>query len=389
MYKQILFSVIGFILTLFSCTSNDDSEANINIPELIDNKIDLKLADVFTEISYTILETNKDIYLSRVNSIIANDDFVLVLDNRYQKFLQFDKNGSFVKEFMKKGKGPGEFLEIGSLDVNNNQEVLLLRNGEYMDIYEFDGKRKNSIKLDRTPDLARWVTQDIIALIFPFPFYYFNDGYEITFIDRNGKVLKNALKRNNDDKVKGRGAKIRVSKNNGSLFYWNHQCDTVFTISSSLDVYPRYVFQHDERHIPVNKYSDYNFQPNLEGQYTVESYNEWGEYIFIYIAYNHHAVMGVINTELNLIGDVISNYDKWTYRGLLNDIDGGVPFWPNKPQIDGSIVKALDANVLIESFNHNIEIDLAVDKASQNQLRDSIINRINLMSNPVLIKVRR
>lgn len=81
MYRQIFLYLIIHIFLFFSCSTKEEPESYINIPDLIDNKIDLKMSDVYSEISYTILETNKDIYISKVDGIIANDDYFLVLDN--------------------------------------------------------------------------------------------------------------------------------------------------------------------------------------------------------------------------------------------------------------------------------------------------------------------
>lgn len=365
-----------------------DPPSTIDISELIDNKIDLKMSDVFNKISYISLEAGKDIYLNRIDNIILDDDFCLVSDIKNRKLLQFNKNGIFIKEFMKWGRGPDEFTQIGCMDANEDRELLILRSGRYLDIYGFNGENKKTINLKATPKEAIWINQEIIALIYPFPLYYYNEGYEVTFIDRDGKVIKETLKRDFDEEKRGRGSKIRCGRNNGSVYYWNHQCDTIYTITNELDIFPRYVFQHDERHIPVEKYSDFDFQPNLKNQYTVESYYEWGNYVFIYIAYDNRRVCGVINRDVNLKGDVIANYNKWTFRGLLNNIDGGVPFWPYQTQIDGSLVNAVDPSALIETFNHNHEIGLSVDDAKQQQLKDSIVDKINMMSNPVLIQVK-
>ncbi len=232
--------------------------------------------------------------------MIVDEDFILVLDSEYQKLLQFNKEGSFVGEFMKKGRGPGEFFEISSIDVNENRELLILRNGQFLDIMKYDGTIINSIRFEKTPVMARWVTPQVIALFYPYSSYFHNDGYEISFINMEGNILKKALKRQIDNNEKrGMGARIRSGRNTGSLYYWNHSCDTVYTISKSLDVFPRYVFQHDDRHIPVENYKNSNFMRS-DGMYTVEFYSEWGDYIFVFVVYGRHGVR-VLNPRYNLL----------------------------------------------------------------------------------------
>lgn len=379
---------IGVFLIAISCETHQEATPKISIPDLLDNKTDLNLSDIFSEISYIALESGRASYISRVKELIVDDDFILVLDRDFPKLLQFDRDGSFVGEFLNRGKGPGEFFEISSIDENENRELLILRNGQYLDILSYNSKVKNTIKFERTPKMAKWVTTNVIAMFYPYSSYFRNDGYEISFIDRSGTILKRALKRPFvPTERRGMGARIRIGRNNGSLFYWNHQSDTVYTITESMEVFPRYVFQHDERNIPVEKYKNPN-TTRSDGMYTVESYSEWGDYIFVFIVYDRHGFRGVINKNQNLSGNVIGNYNQWTEPGLLNDIDGGSAFWPRTSQVDGSNVIALDPILLMETFKHNIEIGLSVDSKKQELLKESVIDHLNVMSNPVLMRVK-
>lgn len=383
----ILINIGVFFITV-SCELQNETTPQINIPDLIEKKIDLKLSDVFSEVSYIPLESSSVSYISRVKQFIVDNEFILVLDLDYPKLLQFTEQGSFVGEFMEKGRGPGEFFEIGSIDVNEKRELLILRNGQYIDILDYNKTLKNSIKFDKTPKMARWVTPEIIVVFYPYSSYFRNDGYEITFIDRNGNVLKRALRRQfAPNEKRGMGARIISGRNNGTIYYWSHQCDTVYTITKSMEVYPRCVFQHDGRHIPVEKFRNPN-TTRSENTYSVESYSEWGDYKFVFFIYGRHGFRGVINRNLNLSGNVIFDYNEWREPGLLNDIDGGFAFWPNESQIDGSKVIALDPILLQNTYNHNIEIELSVDSEKQEFLKKSIIDRLNIMSNPVLMRVK-
>jgi len=381
--------LLGLIWALISCGGKTMQVGELYVPDLIDNKAKISLSDIFSSITYIPLESSKDIYLNQIDFLLADEGFILVYDRKGNKLLQFNGEGIYMKEFMKSGKGPGEFFQITALDVNNKKEILVLRNGQYLDIIKEDGFLINSISFSAVPQSAKWLTDDVILLLYSFPTYLYNDGYEICFMDKGGKILNKTLKKPTSDIERGRAGRVRCGRNGSEFFYWSHQSDTVYTITKNMKVYPRYILTHDNRHIPVHKYSQTGFQPDLNQKYTVESYHEWGDYIFIFSVYNYQGNRGIINHKLGLRGNVIDDYNEWTEPGLLNTIDGGMSFWPGTNLLDGSIIRALDPIELRESFYHNLKSNLPVNAVKQELLRAELIDSLTLMSNPVLMRVKQ
>lgn len=97
------------------------------------------MSDVFSDISYIPLEAKEGSFVERIDHLVVDDDFILVHDRKHKKLLQFNAQGKFVKEFMKFGRGPGEFFEITAVDFNDKKEVLVLRNGQFVDIIDREG----------------------------------------------------------------------------------------------------------------------------------------------------------------------------------------------------------------------------------------------------------
>ena len=382
-------ALLWLIWLLTSCSSKTMQVGELYVPDLLDNKAKVSLSDLFSSITYIPLESTKEIYLNQIDFLIVDENFVLVYDSKGKKLLQFNGEGLFVKEFMKAGKGPGEFFQITALDINKKKEILVLRNGQYLDILKEDGSLINSIDFSAVPQSARWLTNDIILLLYSFPTYLFNDGFEICFMDKDGNILKKSLKKPTSGIERGRAGRLRCGSNGSEFYYWSHQSDTVYTITKNMQVYPKYVLTHDKRHIPVHKYSQTGYQPDLDQRYTVESYHEWGDYIFIFSVYNYHGYRGIINHKLGLRGNVIDDYNQWTEPGLLNTIDGGMSFWPGTNLIDGSIIRALDPIELRESFYHNLNSNLPVNAIKQELLKAELIDSLTLMSNPVLMRVKQ
>jgi len=359
----------------------------IYVPGIIDHKIELNLSDVFPEFNYTLLETTKGSYIGKIGMLFIDQNLLLIYDSPSKKLLRFSKDGRFVGEFMTRGNGPGEFIEITSIDGNGKGLLLILRNGAFIDIMDYEGHMVKTLRLSKTPAIARWVNPDVIALFYPYPKYYMNEGFEIDFIDRNGKVISRELKHSMKDTGSGVGTYTICQHNQGSLYYWNPQNDTVFTISQAARVYPRYVFTHNQRHSDAMKTRTTAYSPSLDGVYIVESFHEWGDYVFISGANNRISYLGLINKKRNISGNVNYDMKKWTYKGLLNDVDGGMSFWPGQNQPDGSITKSIDVVNLFETIEHNQSFGLKVDPGKKAGFQKDVIEKVTEQSNPIIMRI--
>jgi hypothetical protein len=132
-----------------------------------------------------------------------------------------------------------------------------------------------------------------------------------------------------------------------------------------------------------------DYSPSLDHKYFVESCYEWADYLFISRGNNRIVFRGVVNLNKNLSGD--TNYDlkRWTWQGLLNDVDGGMPFWPGWNQPDGSITSVIDAGDLIGIYNHNLTLGLQLDPVKQARFKKEVISRLTEMSNPVIMRIAK
>jgi len=243
----------------------------------------------------------------------------------------------------------------------------------------------NSIKLSITPFLAKWISNSVIALVYPYPSYLYNQGYELTFIDRKGKTLKSFISHSLNETDAGIGSWVILEHNNNEFYYWNRLSDTVYTINSNLEVYPRMVFTHDERHMPLELMKTTNRRPDLSGRYIIESYHEWGSYIFLAGIIDRKAFRVLIDTQTGNGGNVILDYNKYNYKGIANSIDGGVPFWPWKINYDGKMLMIVDPMELYETFNYNKGKIIILPDSLNNKILKSTIENLNMMSNPFIV----
>ena len=144
--KKLLFYLI-FVFTL-SCSKDNNNivivNTNKNYPLL-----DLKLSDV-ADITYIPLKFNKDsiIFINddiSKNIYVSKDKIIIGDRNRIDsKLFVYDHNGNLLYQIGRRGRGPGEFLDLFlfTADTISNEVVIYNRNNLSFMIYDINGNHK-------------------------------------------------------------------------------------------------------------------------------------------------------------------------------------------------------------------------------------------------------
>lgn len=130
MKRSILFIIVATGLTLYSCkpTITNHEEGSLQLISLNQNITEIPCEEVHPSIdscTYIVLETNDNCLMSDIRDLRFRDDRFFMLDENDHVFV-FDKSGKFLNSIGRKGKGPGEYIRIGSLYVNPEKEQVTL-----------------------------------------------------------------------------------------------------------------------------------------------------------------------------------------------------------------------------------------------------------------------
>lgn len=124
MKKSLLLSVI--VLFIYSCGAGDNESSNgaklldFNLETTTKNPI-----DIFTT-KYIKLETNENCIIGGVGKTISTDKYIFISDYRQDKLMVFDHRGKFVGNVGRKGKGPEEYIYLGSFSIDEyNSHVII------------------------------------------------------------------------------------------------------------------------------------------------------------------------------------------------------------------------------------------------------------------------
>jgi hypothetical protein len=132
-YLSIL---LGAIL-IFSCNNSKnhnraDKKAfnSIDLLYLIDIEKNLSetksipLSSIGKQLEYIPLETNPNCMIERIEHINFSEDFMFIAD--YNKVLQFDRKGKFLRQIGANGRGPGEYSGVLGFCIDEkNRKVFI------------------------------------------------------------------------------------------------------------------------------------------------------------------------------------------------------------------------------------------------------------------------
>jgi len=142
--KQIsVYAAIAVITCLFTISCTDAQG-----PTKVDaTKWDKNPDSHFISQQIIPLETRDDILMGDIKRIMVYDDTYFILDSRNVIF-RFDKDGKFLSKIARQGRGHGEYNDIRSIDVLDDEVYVLSSFEKKIRTYSFDGEFLREIDLN-------------------------------------------------------------------------------------------------------------------------------------------------------------------------------------------------------------------------------------------------
>lgn len=153
---KIQFIEILFVSLVVSCSSHDgknkteslveeDSIVRISIPDVLkEEKVELNLSGEADKIDIVPLETTGQSLLSTIVDVFITDKEIFIWDLKNGIF-RFSHDGTFLNKIGKRGQGPGEYLYVNQLIVDQDK-VLISEAGKgssatrRIHVYDFQGQ---------------------------------------------------------------------------------------------------------------------------------------------------------------------------------------------------------------------------------------------------------
>jgi len=273
--QLFLFIISGLINNTFS-----QQIPVLQLSSAIEKPVPITTSDFLESLTYIPLATSPDYMVDANPKIYVTKDHILIIT--LEKCQLFDRrNGEFIREIGRKGRGPGEYYTTSGFFNESTRSYYFVGSKGYLIKYTLDGIFCGSMKIPEYNDGF-----EIIS--FPDIYSYLNDTILVcNFVTGNGtenKILMTFTEKGNVIKIFPNN-NILEKKNNlvisigdskfhrfdNSLFYSNRYNDTVFRITKNQMV-PSFIVNagkyrppFESRWWPAEKMqkSDYVFQLNI------------------------------------------------------------------------------------------------------------------------------
>jgi hypothetical protein len=412
-----------FTLTLFSCNSKTEKNkeqiivpkvdlSSIKIiedkyPKLIDidrdfkNKKELRLSDIALDIEYVKLEAGTDSYIGGGNSTIYVDNKYIYIYNQ-KRLLQFSRNGKFVKEIGRNGRGPGEFPGIKGFTIDKKKKSIYIianylanvleyncESGEFLGSFPID-KRAGSSML---PGVFQIVDTDTFAVLSHPMTQFRKDYFFAQIVDSKGNIIHNQKSHiySTDDKEKINERSLPAGnqtwKFGNEIRFFEYLNDTIYSYINN-QFKPSYIFN-------LGKYKgDFDVMVKTRDErksksIAVRSFAETSGHLLFKCLFDNKWILSMYNKQTKRFYTVSNPHTK--YGKIENDIDGGSPFWPMVTNYDEQNQEwvALDTAIdmkqkLTNEFMANSEAKFPEKKAELQKF----LNELKVDDNPVLMIVK-
>jgi hypothetical protein len=326
--------VFTCFFVLWSCTHKNDINDEIirlDIRSATSQEPEtFKLSYLASSINYIPLETNESCLLYRIDKILLVDDHIFITDG--MKLFQFALSGNFVRQIGRVGKGPGEHGKRIKFAIDDEQHEILIYSSNVMNVYDLESgtyKRRFLINQD-VSDLTILPKSNIIAFTYELPSEVLVSSIcEAFLVDSDGIVIDSIPNFNRlKNKSNSRGYATTYEYEKNEIRYLYNYRDTLYRITEDFLRSPHAVFYLNNKisrdrllFEPVYdeiQHPDFLWIPQiLENTHFMFITAEKGRSFM-----DNPNVYHIVFDKKS--GELIST----SSHRIINDIDGGLPFWP-------------------------------------------------------------
>ena len=366
-------------------------------------------SDLFSTIEVIPLETKRECLVrSTFFSPVVTDSFIIMGG---ENIYVFDISGKFLNQIGQVGRGPGEYIYSNRFFLKHEQSNLYVEDSFNVLEYEINGKFINSFRSidvdgSRLSNYS-YVEDNVFVGSLP---YIGNNEYKYCLVDQNGSIIKcfpNYIFFNMDRLFGGTyNFALRPVRVDTMLYLKDFVNDTIYVLSN-LKLRPAYVFDFGKYSFPVEQLENLNnmqflydntflFSPRFAASskyffYELRVPNPLsrpkGRLVFQPVLNQYRPddryIFGIFDIEQET--NILLDTDQYLQRGIINDINGGLSFFPKYYAGNGVVVDIWQAEdmkeILTEEYFSSIEIK---DKEAHQKLRE-VLKNLDLEDNPVIV----
>ena len=406
-FHRLFFVFLVVILSGNACLASHNVKT-IAVGNSLDKRSELNLSLIAKSIEYIPLDNCGSIdgmledYRKLILHISKEGDLQIFQRSTGQDLLKvFSKEGKFKSSRISYGRGPGEYIN-GVHSVSTNDAMIMALDYFNVLIYREYAFRGSVHLWDYYPAGSHICSINLLENSKILIVYTYEDNGYISILDlRTNKIVdtvslgrvnagkSGSIVLNGEVRESSVAALYGINRINSSNYTCaSRGCDTVFSVncsSDSLKVEPLYSLDFG-RYRKNSAMSDFylggvNLQEPRE---FFGNYSETGDYLFfcVLFAYSKYPnipqpqlFVPIVYNKVNGKTYSLKFNKKFNVNGFLNDLDGGMPFWPQSC-IGNCLYRFVEASDFIEMAS----------KSTSSKMKE-VAATITEESNPILVKV--
>jgi len=360
----------------------------INIGEGFKNHAEIKLSTIADSIKYIVLSKEKEVVIRNFPFLQMTQDAFYV--NPGGLIMKFNLEGKLIHIISKLGRGPQEYPLGSPYTISPSSNTLFVKRNYLRDYLTFnkDGEFNGGVTLLNSA--TTWEFLSMNDSLFLYTFYYLGGKSSKEMIlcglyDRKGNKIKSIRHPANDIPAGINLTQLGIGPP-GMTFYNNDVVldyfDTIYKINHN-SIIPGFILDWDNiphRQTFEEKYLIQTISTNKVKQYgrfyetTRKAYFGLDDMKKYYL-FEYDKTTGV---TLSMLADGEDAF------GFINDIDGGVNFYPKWTNREGNIwIDYVDAFNFKKLHNDNLSKSISLYPDNKEDLRQ-FLNKLDIDDNPVL-----
>ena len=366
---------------LFSCRSKQAAE---NVIKINDAQVQtLYMSEYFESIEYIPLETNDECLIGDKPSLYMTDEFIVTIASK--KCLVFDRQtGKFIRRIGVEGRGANEYSRIPhGIIVNEQEKTISMGQGNRLIEYSLVDGAVISSSTQIPPLVASKIA------------YITKDSWAMSFLNLTGNIPNQMLFFDRERVVdsipnrclfvpKTRHIDINMSeilfyRYNNNVYYKYFLNDTIFKIVDRA-LQPAWVFEMRRSSHVLQQFRDDPpaLSKESEDYHLVNSLLETDEYMFLRTVYQNKNHAFIFDKKQRQVKGLEN-------RGFVNDIDGGLTFWPAFTNQNQDLIQLHDAYSFKKNINEKGLSEQNVQNVAELQKLQKLVAQLDDEDNPVVV----
>ena len=420
--KRILFFLFAsFCLSACSDKKQAENYPVIDVVGCIGKYQKVYCSDLFSSIELIPLETRDECLLDVPgylfsSGVIMNNDLILVsyTSNNDDKLYSFDRTGKFLKQIGRRGQGPGEYHSFFSFSFSsdNSSIYLFCANSKILE-FDVNGKFIHSLTIPKIEGKELGRSSYAGNNLFVGHRQYTGENkYNYCLYDRDGNIAKcfpNHIFFNRVDKRRSISYDFTLYpvRVDDRMYLKEYVNDTIYCLINSF-MQPAFVFELGKYHYPKEFLELPTSIPEVLKNVILTRFLIGTPNYFFYVLSipdilpvpkiqpvlmlgsgnyktRERDVFGIYNIEdnTNILLDI--NENLLSEKGIINDMNGGLSFFPRYYAGNNVVVDLWDAEKMKETLTDDYFASKTIKDPDAHQKLKEILKNLKFDDNPVVV----